>query len=52
VRQVLEMPEIRAKLEGMGNQVRIETPEQFRATVKADRQKWAAVVRQAQVKLD
>jgi tripartite-type tricarboxylate transporter receptor subunit TctC len=52
VRQVLQMPDIRARLEGTGNTVRLETPEQFRATVKANRQKWAEVVKAANISID
>jgi tripartite-type tricarboxylate transporter receptor subunit TctC len=52
VRQVLQMPEVRAKLEGTGNTIRLETPEQFRATVKANRQKWAEVVKAANITID
>lgn len=52
VRQVLQMPEVRAKLEGTGNTIRLETPEQFRATVRANRQKWAEVVRAANITID
>ena len=52
VRRVLESPEVAGKLTGAGNTVRIESPEQFRATVKADRARWAQVVRQAGVTLD
>lgn len=52
VRQVLQQPEVKSKLEGMGNTVRLETPEQFRATVRANRQKWAEVVKAANVTID
>lgn len=52
VRQVLQMPEVRAKLEGTGNTVRLETPEQFRVTVRNNRQKWAEVVRAANISID
>jgi tripartite-type tricarboxylate transporter receptor subunit TctC len=52
VRQVLESPEVRGKLEGQGNTVRLETPEQFRQTVKANRQKWAEVVKAANITID
>jgi tripartite-type tricarboxylate transporter receptor subunit TctC len=52
VRQVLQMPEIRTKLESAGNTVRVETPEQFRATVKANRAKWAEVVKAANITID
>jgi tripartite-type tricarboxylate transporter receptor subunit TctC len=52
IRTVLEMPEVRSRLEGAGNTVRIETPEQFRATVRANRQKWAEVVKAANITID
>ena len=52
VRQVLQMPEVRAKLEAAGNAIRLEDPQQFRATVKANRAKWAEVVRQANISID
>jgi tripartite-type tricarboxylate transporter receptor subunit TctC len=52
IRTVLETPEVRAKLESAGNSVRIESPEQFRATVKANRAKWAEVVRAANITID
>ena len=52
VRQVLQQPEVKNKLESMGNTVRLETPDQFRATVKANRQKWAEVVKAANVTID
>jgi len=52
VRQVLEMPEIAGRLTASGNTVRIESPQQFRETVKADRARWAGVVRQAGVTID
>ncbi|WP_354004917.1 Bug family tripartite tricarboxylate transporter substrate binding protein [Ramlibacter albus] len=52
VRQVLQMPEVRSKLESAGNTIRLETPEQFKATVHANRQKWAEVVRQANITIE
>ena len=52
VRTVLQNPEVRARLESAGNTVRIETPEQFRATVHANRLKWAEVVRAANISID
>ena len=52
VRQVLQMPDVRARLEGAGNTVRLETPEQFRQTVHANRLKWAEVVRASSITLD
>jgi tripartite-type tricarboxylate transporter receptor subunit TctC len=52
IRTVIENPETRAKLEAAGNSVRIESPEQFKATVKANRAKWAEVVRAARITID
>jgi tripartite-type tricarboxylate transporter receptor subunit TctC len=52
VRQVLEMPEIAGRLTASGNTVRIESPQQFRETVKADRARWAGVVKQVGVTID
>jgi tripartite-type tricarboxylate transporter receptor subunit TctC len=52
VRHVLEMPEIAGRLSASGNTVRIESPQQFRETVKADRARWAGVVRQVGVTID
>ena len=52
VRQVLQQPEVRAKFEAAGNTVRLETPEQFKATVHANRLKWAEVVKAANVTID
>lgn len=52
VKAVLEQPEVRNKFEAGGNTIRIESPEQFRATVKANRAKWAEVVRAANVSID
>ena len=52
IRTVLQSPEVKARLEGTGNSVRLETPEQFRATVKANRLKWAGVVKAAGIRID
>lgn len=52
LKTVLETPDVRSKLESAGNSVRTESPEQFRATVKANRQKWAEVVKAANITLD
>src|SRR4051812_20991431 len=45
VRKALETPAIRQKLVELGNTPRSETVEQFRATVKSHRAKWAGVVK-------
>ena len=52
LRTVLQTPEVRTKLESAGNSVRLETPDQFKQTVRANRQKWAEVVKAAQITLD
>ncbi|MFI8616699.1 Bug family tripartite tricarboxylate transporter substrate binding protein [Acidovorax sp. NPDC077693] len=52
VREVLELPDVRARFEANGNTVRIETPEQFRQTVHTDRNKWAQVVKDAKISID
>ena len=52
VRKALESPAIRQKLADLGNTPRSETVEQFRATVKSDRVKWAAVVKTTGATID
>lgn len=52
VHKALEAPAIRQKLVDLGNTPRIETVEQFRATVKSDRAKWAAVVKATGATID
>src|SRR5882672_2743556 len=52
VKEALETPAVRERLVQLGNTPRWETPEQFRATVKADRAKWAAVVKQVGATID
>jgi tripartite-type tricarboxylate transporter receptor subunit TctC len=52
VKFALEQPAVRERLVQLGNTPRWESPEQFRATVKADRAKWAAVVKQIGATID
>ena len=52
VRAALETPAVRERLNQLGNTPRYETPEQFRATVKADRARWAAVVKAVGATID
>ena len=52
VKTALETSAIRQKLVELGNVPRIETPEQFRATVRTDRIKWAAVVKASGATVD
>ncbi|TXL73819.1 tripartite tricarboxylate transporter substrate binding protein [Vineibacter terrae] len=52
VRTTLEMPALRHKFLETGTAPRIETVEQFRATVKANRAKWAEVVKAVGATID
>ena len=52
VKAALETPSVRERLVALGNTPRWESPEQFRATVKSDRAKWAAVVKQVGATVD
>jgi tripartite-type tricarboxylate transporter receptor subunit TctC len=52
VKAALETPSVRERLVQLGNTPRWETPEQFRATVKADRAKWADVVKSVGATID
>jgi tripartite-type tricarboxylate transporter receptor subunit TctC len=52
VKAALETASVRQRLIELGNTPRWEPPEQFRQTVKADRQKWAAVVKQVGATID
>jgi tripartite-type tricarboxylate transporter receptor subunit TctC len=52
VKKGLELPAVRDKMVSLGNVPRYETVEQFRATVKADRAKWAEVVKASGASID
>ncbi len=52
VKKAIETPAVRQRLAELGNSPRYETPEQFRATVKADRASWAAVVNASGASID
>jgi tripartite-type tricarboxylate transporter receptor subunit TctC len=52
VRKAQENPALRDKLAGIGTSMRSETLEQFRATVKSDRAKWAEIVKASGAKID
>ena len=52
VKKAVETPAVRQRLLELGNTPRYESPEQFRATVKADRAAWAAVVKQSGASVD
>ncbi len=52
VKTALDLPAVREKLVSLGNAPRYETVDQFRATVKADRAKWAEVVKASGASID
>jgi tripartite-type tricarboxylate transporter receptor subunit TctC len=52
VKEALALPAVREKMVSLGNAPRYETVEQFRATVKADRVKWAEVVKASGASID
>ena len=52
VKMALENPAIRQRLADSGNAPRYETVEQFRATVKTNRAKWAEVVKASGATID
>ena len=52
IKTVLEDKETIDKLAGIGNAVRYETPEQFKATIKKDRALWAGVVKSTGATVD
>jgi tripartite-type tricarboxylate transporter receptor subunit TctC len=52
IKEALDNPELRQKLNNGGNTPRYETIEQFRTTVKKDRATWAAVVKDSGATID
>jgi len=52
VKSALETPSVQKRLIELGNTPRWESPEQFRQTVKADREKWARVVKEVGATID
>ena len=50
VSRVLQSPELRAELEGMGAEVINNFPDQFADQLRQDTQKWGEVVRKANIK--
>jgi tripartite-type tricarboxylate transporter receptor subunit TctC len=49
VRRALERPELKRRLEEMGNEVRASAPEEFHARIVADIARWSEVIRAANV---
>jgi tripartite-type tricarboxylate transporter receptor subunit TctC len=52
VRKAQDNPALREKLSGVGTAARSESVEQFRATIRADRARWAEVVKASGAKVD
>jgi tripartite-type tricarboxylate transporter receptor subunit TctC len=52
LRKILAMPEIQQKIEAQGGEVRIGSPEEFGAWLKANIASWGAVVREANIKVE
>jgi tripartite-type tricarboxylate transporter receptor subunit TctC len=52
VKTALETPSVQKRLLELGNTPRWESPEQFRQTVRSDRQKWANVVKEVGATID
>ena len=50
--KVLAQPEVRAKFAAAGAEVHSRGPEDFAAFVKADNQKWAALIKKRGIKID
>src|SRR5690606_4580763 len=52
VNRILQLPEVKAKLESLGAEPGSGTPEEFSAFVSAEIKKWGEVVRNANIQLD
>jgi tripartite-type tricarboxylate transporter receptor subunit TctC len=52
LKKVLAMPEIQQKIEAQGGEVRIGSPDDFAAWMKANIASWGAVVREAKIKVE
>lgn len=49
IRRALATPEVKARLEGLGNEVRAGSPEEMRAHVAGEAARWAQVIRDAKI---
>lgn len=49
MRRTLALPEVKARLEGLGNEVRAGSPEEMRAHVASEAARWAQVIREARI---
>ena len=52
INRILQAPEVRARLVGLGTEPTGGTPEQFAQTIKADTARWAKVVTDAGIRID
>lgn len=52
IQKVLSLPELKNRIEKMGNTVRLENAAQFQKTVHDNRQKWEKIVKNIGVKID
>jgi tripartite-type tricarboxylate transporter receptor subunit TctC len=52
IAKVLQQPDMRERLASQGQDPFISTPEQFEALLRNDREKYAAIIRTANIKLD
>jgi tripartite-type tricarboxylate transporter receptor subunit TctC len=50
--RVLNKPEVKARLEGLGLEIVGSTPEQFEAFVRAETAKWAQLIKAASIKIE
>ncbi|TFY97287.1 Bug family tripartite tricarboxylate transporter substrate binding protein [Ramlibacter rhizophilus] len=50
VKEVLAIPEVKAKFDNLGSRVVASTPEEFRKYLGAESEKWAATVKSADIK--
>ena len=49
---ILQTPEVRAQVEGMGLEIVASTPAQFAAYIEADSKKWGKIIKDAGVKVE
>ena len=52
VSRIVQLDDVKSRLEGMGTLPAGSTPEEFAAFVDAETAKWGKVIREAKVKLD
>jgi tripartite-type tricarboxylate transporter receptor subunit TctC len=50
--RVLQLPDVRARVEGVGNYLIGDTPAEFATYIRAETEKWARVVKQAGIKIE